>query len=163
MAKITTVRERQVSYGAPFNPVTFGAASSYQNAPAILGTSSRCLCRTCDSMTTRGLVCVDCAHKAQKAADIMANGMGHPAGRFTRKDGLWELRMGSYSWTSAEPFTCALNAIRFFEAASRHHAGQVQDSAKHLRSNSTAQKEYDRLQDIVSRAIGALGVELQYA
>jgi len=120
-------------------------------------------CHNCASPGLRGPLCAACEHKAQKAADILAKGMGHAAGHFTRKDERWELQMGSYSWVSAHKFACALNAIRFFEAASRHHAGQVQDSARHLRSNSTAQKEYDRLQDIVSRAIEALGVELQYA
>lgn len=120
-------------------------------------------CHNCASPGLRGPLCGACEHKAQKAADILAKGMGYKAGHFTRKNDLWELQMGSYSWTSAEQFSCALNAIRFFEAASRHHAGQVQSSAKNLRSNSTAQKEYDRLQDIVSRSIEALGVELKYA
>lgn len=121
-------------------------------------------CHNCASPGLRGPLCGACEHKAQKAADILAKGMGHTAGHFARKNDRWELRVGgSAPWTSDHPFACTLVAIRQFESAAQCYANQVQASAKHLRSNSTAQKEYDRLQDIVSRAIEALGVELKYA
>lgn len=125
------------------------------------GPASRC--SNCGSAISLGLLCEACEGKAEKAAGILAESYGARFA-FTRKNDRWELRVGAAApWIAAHQFACAIAAVRDIAASASEFGERVVRAAKVGRTDSTSQKEHDRLQDTVSKAIEALGVELKYA
>lgn len=110
-----------------------------------------------------GVVCAQRRRRIGEAAAIVAAALGQARPVFSIVDDKRCLQIGVWAWDAESADLCVVKAIRHVRTMARHCVNEVQASARACRSNSTAQKEYDRLQDIVSRSIEALGLELQYA
>lgn len=125
-------------------------------------------CSRCGTVCGQSGLCGQCFNHLHVIADSLAvaSSGGWKNAKFSFDDGtgVWRLQVGApESWGSADPVKCILSGVTYIAGRAEEFGQRVVRAARVGRTDSTSQKEYDRIQDIVSRAIEALGVELKYA